>query len=51
MSEKENMNEKDKLYRTIRRLLIIGAITLAVLFIVAIMANIVLVRHTFPIKP
>ena len=32
------MNEKDKLYRTIRRLLIIGAISIAVLFIAYIAA-------------
>ena len=39
-----NMNEKDKLYRTIRRLLIIGAISIGVLFIGGVIGSVVLGR-------
>ena len=38
------MNEKDKLYRTIRRLLIIGAISIGVLFIGGVIGSVVLGR-------
>ena len=38
----ENMNEKDKLYRTIRKLLIIGAISIAAIFVLSIIAYIVM---------
>ena len=36
------MTEKDKLYRAIRRLLVIGAITIGVLFITGIIGVVVL---------
>ena len=45
MTEKDNMTEKDKLYRTIRKLLVIGAITIAVLFVFAIIVSITANAH------
>jgi len=39
MNEKDNMNEKDKLFRTIRRLLVIGAISIAAIYILLFVLN------------